>query len=93
MIFHRVTLLKKDSNIDIFLEYFQFLQKTQSVEHTELSSSDLETLSWYLIEKPCCIVFQQGHGGTVIWKSSPFPSPKKKKMRRESSALVKLQAV
>ena len=45
MIFDRVTLLKKDSNIDIFLEYFQFFQKAQSVEHTELSASDLEMLS------------------------------------------------
>ena len=53
-----VTLLKEVSNIDIFLEKIRFIQKTQPSKHTELYSSDLETLLQYLIEPLCCIVFQ-----------------------------------
>ena len=54
--------LKQVSNVDNFLEKFIFFrtaeQTTQPAEHTELSPSNLETLSQYLMENLYCIVFQ-----------------------------------
>ena len=41
-----------------FFNIFNLFWKTQSVEYTELSSSDLEILPYYLIQKLCCTVFQ-----------------------------------
>ena len=45
------TLLKQGSDESIFLDSFRFFQRSHSVEHLRMFASDIEMLSWSLIEK------------------------------------------
>ena len=95
--FHKFTgshYRSRPPTLTIFLErlFYRTTEHTaHSADDTELSSSDLETLSYYLIENLGCIVFQNLLL-TETRKSSCLELLPKK-IRMESSVLVKVQAV